>query len=271
MTRCDCGPSLRIGWPLPCSQPQVIDDPRAEQEHEDERGDHRAAGAERDVAEHVERGRTCQRTRKANKAWSTSGDLDVPRARLAAIAALQRLDDRTHAGAERSLDHDGVAAANGGEHLRLERGGGLGIAAPAARREAPPTGRASAARSRTPDRRRARPPARPSPRCSSAPLRPELEHVARAPRCAGRAGRPPPARAARAPPASRPDWRCSSRRSAARRRPAARASRARRARSRAADRASASAASARSAPASTEAASTASELSTTCRPGAPSL
>ena len=31
---CDCGPSVRIGWPLPCSEPQAVDDGRPEQEHE---------------------------------------------------------------------------------------------------------------------------------------------------------------------------------------------------------------------------------------------
>ena len=54
VTRCDCGPSVRIGWPLPCSEPQLVDDHGPEQEHEDERRDHRPAGAERDVAEDVE-------------------------------------------------------------------------------------------------------------------------------------------------------------------------------------------------------------------------
>ena len=54
VTRCDCGPSVRIGWPLPCRSAQLVDDHRPEQEHEHQRGDHRAAGADRDVAEHVE-------------------------------------------------------------------------------------------------------------------------------------------------------------------------------------------------------------------------
>ena len=42
----------RLALALPDAQ--VVDDPGPEQEHEDQRGHHRAAGAHREVAEHVE-------------------------------------------------------------------------------------------------------------------------------------------------------------------------------------------------------------------------
>jgi hypothetical protein len=35
----------------------MVDDPRPEQEHEHQRGHHRAAGAHREVTEHVEHGK----------------------------------------------------------------------------------------------------------------------------------------------------------------------------------------------------------------------
>src|SRR6202035_3052241 len=41
---------------LALEQPQPVDDGRTEQENKKQRGDHRAAGAERDVAEHIEDG-----------------------------------------------------------------------------------------------------------------------------------------------------------------------------------------------------------------------
>ncbi len=63
-----CGPSARIGWPLPCCSAQHVDDRRAEQEHEHRRGHHRAAGAERDVAKHVEERERVRKMRSANKA-----------------------------------------------------------------------------------------------------------------------------------------------------------------------------------------------------------
>ena len=40
---------------LALAQPQMIDDPRTEQEHEQRPGHHRAAGAKGDVAEHVQK------------------------------------------------------------------------------------------------------------------------------------------------------------------------------------------------------------------------
>ena len=65
VTRCDCGPSVRIGWPLPCCSAQLVDDPRPEQEHEDQRRDHRAAGADGDVAEDVEDVELCPRMKES--------------------------------------------------------------------------------------------------------------------------------------------------------------------------------------------------------------
>ena len=49
-----CGPSARIGWPLPCFTLQRRDDLRPEHEHEQDRGHGRPAGPEGDVAEDVE-------------------------------------------------------------------------------------------------------------------------------------------------------------------------------------------------------------------------
>jgi hypothetical protein len=52
--KCVCGPSARIGWPLPCRSAQRIDDRGPKDEDDQRRGDQRAAGAEGDVAEDVE-------------------------------------------------------------------------------------------------------------------------------------------------------------------------------------------------------------------------
>ncbi len=43
----------RLAFPL--THPERVDDRRAEQEHDQRRSDHRAAGAEGNVAEHIER------------------------------------------------------------------------------------------------------------------------------------------------------------------------------------------------------------------------
>ena len=188
----------------------------------------------------------------------------------AAIAALQRLDDGRHAGAERSLDHDGVARLDGGKHLRFERGRGLGIA------PCRPGGRAShKPRISGPQQNTRSTPfastGSASSRWRSAPLRAELQHVAEDRDAPTARPHIRLAEQARAQRASRPGWHCSFHRSAAPCRRAVRACSARRARSPAAVWQSASAASARSAPTRTVAASTASELSTRWRPGAPSL
>ena len=53
---------------------------------------------------------------------------------------MQRLDDGRRARAERALDHDDVAGTDRGQHLRLERGGVLCIAATAADGKSLPKG-----------------------------------------------------------------------------------------------------------------------------------
>ena len=99
------------------------------------------------------------------------------------------------------------------------------------------------------------------PRVQFGAARPEFEHVAEHRDAPALRTRPRPARARSAPRASRPDWRCSSRRSASPRRCAdLQRACARRGRRRAPPATSVSAASARSAPASSAAASTASEF-----------
>ena len=52
--RCDLRAVGADRLALALAQAQMVDDPGPEQEHEHQRGDHRAAGAERDVTEHVE-------------------------------------------------------------------------------------------------------------------------------------------------------------------------------------------------------------------------
>ena len=63
---------------LALAQPQMVDDPGPEQEHEQRAGHHRAAGAEGDVAKHVEERGTCHRpgpcwkARSANKTFRSA-------------------------------------------------------------------------------------------------------------------------------------------------------------------------------------------------------
>ena len=87
------------------------------------------------------------------------------------------LDDRTHPRTERPFDHDRVARMDGGQHLGFERGRSLRIAAPALRGKGIHKARMSGPLQNT----------RSIPfavtgvgevRCRSAPLRPELQHVA---------------------------------------------------------------------------------------------
>ena len=49
-----CGPSLRIGWPLPCFTLSSEMMRRPEQQDEQQGGEDRRAGARRLIAEHVE-------------------------------------------------------------------------------------------------------------------------------------------------------------------------------------------------------------------------
>ncbi len=210
----------RLALALPHAQ--MVDDPGAEHEHEHQRGDHRAAGAHREVAEHVE-----DRERAGKIGQPIEHRINPERTPLARGAlrrelAGERLDDRAHLRAERALDHHRVARAAPRRAPRLRAPRMSRHSRPGVRREGPPTDSAysgpaqntrstefstiGSARPRAAPRR-----AGPAPACR--PAR----------RCAGRAARPAPGRAAPAPPASRPDWRCSFRRSAAPRRRAARA------------------------------------------------
>ena len=257
---------------LALQQPQPVDDARAEQEHEQQRGDDRAAGAERDVAEHIEDGELVRQIDQP-----IEHRINLVRTRLrrrprrrGADRPLQRLDDGRHARAERALDHDDIAGTDRGQHLRLERGRVLCIAAAAAggkslpqRLHQRPAAEHEIDRIGGDRRRRA-------PRCSARPLGPSSSMspstAMRRPR--GPTGAWPSTASAaahrsrigivalvdeqRRPPGSsisigapRPDAGLNS--------------------------ASASAASARSAPTSSAAASTASELMTRWRPGAPIL
>src|SRR4029450_12929959 len=96
VTRCDCGPSLRIGWPLPrlSRNWSLIAGPN--RKTNTQAGATPPAGAERDVAQDVERP---DRVRESGKPVQHGSAVDgrnlggrrVPR--LAGIAALQGLGD----------------------------------------------------------------------------------------------------------------------------------------------------------------------------------
>ena len=110
---------------------QHVDHRAAEQEHEHQRGDDGAAGAEGDVAEDVEErevpgeiGQPIEHRFKPYRCLCSS----APASRK---LAFQRLDDRSHFRAQRALHHHHVAVVDGIEHGRLQRRRGLGIAAPA--------------------------------------------------------------------------------------------------------------------------------------------
>ena len=130
---------------LALAQPQPIDDRGPEHEDEDKRGDHRAAGAERDVAEHVEEPETCPKCglRDSSMQLNVPASADLRLAPLARRFASrsQRLDDGRHPGAERAFDHDGSRRLHRTEQRAVELLRSLRIAAPAARREEPPRAR----------------------------------------------------------------------------------------------------------------------------------
>ena len=111
---------------------QHVDDRAAEQEHEHQRGDHRAAGAEGDVAEDVEErdltGKFGEPIEHRDPRPSRAARTRAWRGKL----PFQRLDDRPHFRAQRALHHHRVAGAEACEHGRLQRRRGLGIAAPRA-------------------------------------------------------------------------------------------------------------------------------------------
>ena len=68
VSRCEAGPSARIGWPLPCFEPQRRDDHRPEEEHEQQPGRRRAERAERQIAEQIEDARRRAKDRPARSA-----------------------------------------------------------------------------------------------------------------------------------------------------------------------------------------------------------
>ena len=127
---------------LALAQAQVIDDPRPEQEHEQRAGRHRAAGAEGDVAEDVER-----RAEPAEAGRKRVGKLDQPvehtisalsrgliQRRLAGKALFERIHNDFHLRAQRSLDHDRIPRTHRRHHLRFQVGRTVRIAAPFTRR-----------------------------------------------------------------------------------------------------------------------------------------
>ena len=261
-------PVLADRLTLALAQAQVIDDPRTEQEHEHERGHHRAAGAHRQIAEHVEHAESCPKNRPANTASFnpaalvrlrcarsgacsalTIGPMREPSEPLTITASPAVIAPST-CGSERGRRFRIAAAALGGKRIPQrfhQRAGAIDEIDRIRRYGLGERGMQHRA------------------------FRPKLQHVAEHRDAPAEALSPAPARAAPARRASRSDWRCSSRRSAAPVPPGT-SSVMRSPRPTGGLRsASASAASARSAPSKVAAASTPSELSTTCRPGAPSL
>ena len=203
LARWVCGPSSRIGWPLPWrtrSQPMnfgPISRPMSK------RGRGRRAGAEGDVAEEVEDPRDSQAVRRSRE--------------TSVFPARQRLDEGGKSDRVRSLDEHRVA--------RPDRRAG--------ERRWPPPRRAHAPISTCPAKRFRERRHLLADQDRIIDLR-RLERLGergveivavrrparasrRAPRCGGR--RPSRRRAPSASPPSRRDWRCSFRRSAAPRRP----------------------------------------------------
>ena len=124
-------------------QPQQVDDRRAGQKHEDQRRDRRAAGAERDVAENIERGESCPRIRSANTACQPCARERLPSSAAASAAGKARSSALTigaHPRAVRALDHDGIAGPDGVDHLRLRDPSRFRHSRPGVRREGPATG-----------------------------------------------------------------------------------------------------------------------------------
>ena len=129
--RCDCGPSARIGWPLPCLRRSLSMIARAEQEHEDQRGHHRAAGAERDVAEHVE-----ERERAGKVGQPVEHRINLACRRRGAEPEYWRVSALTIGPIfepSEPLTITASPARTAASTSRFERRGCLGIAAPAFR------------------------------------------------------------------------------------------------------------------------------------------
>ena len=224
VTRCDFGPSARIGWPLPCRSRRwsMIHGPNMNTKTSAVIIE--PAGAHRQVAEDVE---DRERAGKIGQPIEHRINLErTPRrGRLAPrTGGVERLDDRPHPRAERALDHHRVARRASRRAHRPRAPRTSRHSRPGARREGPPTAPAYSGPAQN-----TRSIAVVHDRLGQAAmqlgaLRARAPACRRAPRCAGRAARSAPGRAGRAPRASRPDWRCSFRRSAAPRRRAVRAS-----------------------------------------------
>ena len=215
--KCVCGPSARIGWPLPCRTRSESMMRRAEEEDQQRRGDQRAAGAEGDVAEDVEDRELHRRIQRAASACGRS-----PRSRSGALCVAgfrrklvdQRIDQLGKADALRRLDHDDVArpaprrAAPASDPRRWP-GTRLAVRPASVSASAFISGPASRTRSMFVPGDQLGQPGMQLRRMAA-----EFQHVAEHgdPPPVGRA--PASRRAAPSPPSSRPDWRCSSRRSA---------------------------------------------------------
>ena len=134
-TMCDCGPSVRIGWPLPCRSRSwsMIDGPNMKTKTSAVID--RAAGAERDVAEHVEdRELVGQIDQPIEHTHQPCADASAscPAAREGreddAFSALTMGPMREPS---EPLTMTTSPARIARQHVRFERGGVLGIAAPA--------------------------------------------------------------------------------------------------------------------------------------------
>ena len=109
-----CGPSVRMGWPLPCFtfsqriRPPLID------KREEQRRHHRAAGTERQILEQPEEGELVgvrEKREIIEHALRTS--------------RFQRVDNHRHLAAERSFDQNRVAMLQRRRQQRSELGGCL--------------------------------------------------------------------------------------------------------------------------------------------------
>ena len=205
-TRCEAGPSARIGWPWPwrTRSQRISAGPDHEADHE--RGQHRAAGAEGQVAEQVEQAelvgereeqveqhvaalRPADRRGLGEQRASTSRPMPMPS---------EPLTSSVSPGLQLGLEHRQQLLPRC-RHAAPRRAAGSAscrwrIAAPTVNTRSAPRGRDRLGQRRMQGRR----------------LRRRARACRRAPRACGRAR----SRAARAPRASRPGWRCSSRRSA---------------------------------------------------------
>ena len=157
---------------------QPLDHPRAQDQHQEERGQAGHRGAERDVADDVERPRSRGAARRGG-GRALRQPSSCPEA-----GARQRVHDLLHAHAARALHEHGVAGADEAPRRRAAAAAESAKAARADVRARP----ASRAPSRKCRGQRARPPtstssapghlAAPVSRCSSGPRGAQLQHVA---------------------------------------------------------------------------------------------